>query len=109
MSKGLLVRSIELVEEEGGFNGYHLTIEVKELSPNATDLKYPEAAELYGWEMVSSIVVENANEMRRNIGTHPEIVIKANAEFGDITATPEAARKAIVHFAKYILNAAGGD
>ncbi len=107
MSNGLRVHNIELVQEEGGFDGYHLTIEVLPLSPHtAEELLHPDAAKLDGWNMVSSIIVENAADMRC-VGEdpRPNIVIKTTAQFGDITATPEAARQAIVHFAKYLLNA----
>lgn len=105
MSDSLLIRSIELVEGEG----YHLTIEVANSLPNAEDLPYPEAADLDVWNSVLSIIIENAVEVLRDGKIlEPNIIVKTSVLFRDVTETPEAARQAIRHFAKYILNATAG-
>lgn len=110
MGNSLIVRSIVMAEDEPAYGGFHLTIDIANMS-HMENLPYPDANDIDSWNTVSSVTIENAAAMRKDssIG-HPELVVRANVPYtADITTTPETARQAIRKFAHYLLNACGTD
>lgn len=116
MGSGLIVKSIIEAEEEDNvfYDGYDVIMTVGSLM-SRKNLPYPEADSLDWKSSISKIEFQNLQELRSRILENEmdfgfqRIQVSAIVQCNNINEASAAARNALIHFAKYILNAASED